>query len=172
MRRVLWVLGLCLVGVAGLVAGALPAAAAAPVSLTVSTVRVGQGGVVRVSGQCEANTSGVVISAAFLHNATHDFAGVGAVPFTTGASGRFSVVARIPSTRAAGTYAVTARCGGGNLGISRRITVVAVTLPHTGADPFLLPATALGLLLLIGGGTLIGVSASRSRPRGAGSKAG
>jgi hypothetical protein len=152
MHRALVALGLCLSWV---LVSALPAtAAASSASLSVSATRVSQGGVVRVSGRCEPDTSGVVISKAFLHDATHDFAGVGAVSFTTGTSGRFVVVGRIPDTRAVGTYTVTARCGGGNLGISRRLLVVAFSLPRTGSGP-VLPATALGLALLAVGSALL-----------------
>ena len=37
--------------------------------------------------------------------------------------GRFSATTRIPATRGTGTYVVTARCGGGNLGVSAHLTV-------------------------------------------------
>jgi hypothetical protein len=39
--------------------------------------------------------------------------------------GKFGIRLRIPSTRAVGSYGVTARCGGGNLGVSATIHVVA-----------------------------------------------
>jgi hypothetical protein len=161
MHRALVALGLCLSWV---LVSALPATAASSTSLSVNATRVSQGGVVRVSGQCEPDTSGVVISKAFLHNATHDFAGVGAVPFTTGTSGRFVVVGRIPNTLAVGTYTVTARCGGGNLGISRRLTVVAFSLPRTGSGP-VLPVTALGLALLAVGSALLALDRKLAYPR-------
>jgi hypothetical protein len=161
MHRALVALGLCLSWV---LVSALPATAASSASLSVSATRVSQGGVVRVSGRCEPDTSGVVISKAFLHDASHDFAGVGAVSFTTGTSGRFVVVGRIPSTRAVGTYTVTARCGGGNLGISRRLTVVAFSLPRTGSGP-VLPATALGLALLAVGSALLALDRKLAYPR-------
>jgi hypothetical protein len=162
MRRVLSALGICLIAV---VVSAGPASAASSVSLTLSASRVAQGGLVTVSGQCEPSTSGDVISAAFLHNAGHDFAGVGAVSFTTGTSGKFSVVATVPRTRSAGTYGVTARCGGGNLGLSRSLTVVQATLARTG-DGAALPATVLGLLMLAAGVALIAVDRRVAGRRG------
>jgi hypothetical protein len=160
MRHVMWLLGLCLVGV---IMSAVPAAGASSASLRLSVTRVPQGRVVTISGRCERNTNGEVISRAFLHDASHDFAGVGAVAFTTGKSGRFSAVARIPIRRAVGTYAVTARCGGGTLGISRNLTVVAVALPSTGSPPTL-PITAVGLLLLTAGVALLALE-QRTAPQ-------
>ena len=158
MRR-----GLCAAGVCLIVAlSAAPAAAASSVSLTVSATRVSQGGVVTVVGQCQPSTSGWVISSAFVHDASHDFAGVGAVQFTTSASGRFVVMARIPSRRAPGTYTIRARCGGGNLGISLRVTVIAAVLPGTGPGA-VLPVTALGLLLMVIGGALLAVDRRTAR---------
>jgi hypothetical protein len=151
MRRAVWALGVCLLVV---FASESTALAASSVSLTLHASRVTQGGSVTVSGRCEPSTAGDVISRAFRHDTTHDFAGVGAVSFTTSTSGTFSVVARIPSSRALGTYQVTARCGGGNLGISRRLTVTARTLPRTGGGAAV-PASILGLLLLAAGSTLL-----------------
>jgi hypothetical protein len=44
---------------------------------------------------------------------------------TTSAAGSFSKRVRIPAGRAPGSYTVTGRCGGGNLGITRRLRVLA-----------------------------------------------
>lgn len=164
--RVLRRLGLTVlfgVALAGLVAAP---ATAAPASLVVAPMTVGAGGSVHVSGTCEAHTSGFAISHAFLHDAAHDFAGVGAVSFTTDAAGAFAVDAQIPSSITPGTYTVTGRCGGGNLGISRTLVVTAAaavpsqvpagsggraatTAPHTRDMQWLLGG--VGLLLLLGG---------------------
>jgi hypothetical protein len=40
-----------------------------------------------------------------------------------GSAGRFSVLVRIPLARAPGLYQLTARCGGGNLGITAHLAV-------------------------------------------------
>jgi hypothetical protein len=117
---------------------AVPASAqAATAKLSVSPKTTAPGTVVHVSGSCEANTSGSAISTAFLHDASHDFAGVGAAPFSTNASGAFSVDARVSSTIKPGSYGVTARCGGGNLGIE-------VTLRVSGSAPSGVPAGSGG----------------------------
>jgi hypothetical protein len=39
------------------------------------------------------------------------------------AGDRYSVRARIPSTRKARRYAITARCGGGNFGVTAHVRV-------------------------------------------------
>ena len=69
---------------------AAPALAASGASIAVSPHTQHAGGSVQVSGTCEAGTSGFAISRAFLHDTTHDFAGVGAAPFTTDSQGRFA----------------------------------------------------------------------------------
>jgi hypothetical protein len=63
-----------------------------------------------------------LISQAFAH--THDFAGVPAVYARVLPGGRFSVTTRIPSGEASGRYGITARCGGGNLGVQAHLTVL------------------------------------------------
>ena len=94
------------------------------VALTVSPHTVRRGGTVLVSGVaggCTAGDQVTIISKAFA--ATHSFAGVPAVFAQVGSAGRFSAKARIPAARSPGTYVLTARCGGGNLGVSARLTV-------------------------------------------------
>ncbi|MDQ1536103.1 MAG: hypothetical protein QOE58_496 [Actinomycetota bacterium] len=119
---------------AGLAVGvaATGAAAAAPASLVVSPGTVVRGGSVHVSGTCDPNTSGFAISTAFLHDATHDFAGVGAADFSSNAAGAFAVDAQIPASTAPGTYTVTGRCGGGNLGIEATFVVTSAGGVPTG----------------------------------------
>jgi hypothetical protein len=106
---------------------AAPAGAASPATLHVVPTSVPAGGSVQVTGSCESSTQGYAISRAFLHDATHDFAGIGAAPFTTDPTGAFSVTAEIPPSTAPGSYDVTARCGGGNLGITVALTVTAAS---------------------------------------------
>jgi hypothetical protein len=67
------------------------------------------------AGDCPRGDSVTILSRAF--SRLHEFAGVPAVYAKVGAGGRFHTTARIPLTRHAGTYVVTARCGGGNLGV-------------------------------------------------------
>lgn len=131
---------------AGLLTGGVllapSSAGALTASLRVDPSTVAAGSSVTVSGQCEARSGGYVLSHAFLHDAAHDFAGVGAVSFTSDASGNFSGTALVPSSIAAGSYAVTARCGGGNLGVSATLTVTAA---GAGSVPTAVPAGSGGL---------------------------
>lgn len=97
---------------------------AVTVALTVAPANVRRGGTVLVSGVaggCTAGDQVTVLSRAFA--ATHSFAGVPAVLAQVGSAGRFSAKARIPATRSPGPYVLTARCGGGNLGVSAHLTV-------------------------------------------------
>jgi hypothetical protein len=63
-----------------------------------------------------------VISRAFPR--VHVFAGVPAVWAKVRAGGHFRATTRIPVGRRLGRYGVTARCGGGNLGVLVRLTVL------------------------------------------------
>jgi hypothetical protein len=97
---------------------------AVTVALTASPGTVKRGGTVLVSGVaggCTAGDQVTIISHAF--PATHSFAGVPAVFAQVGSAGRFSVKTRIPATRRPGSYLLTARCGGANLGVSARLAV-------------------------------------------------
>jgi hypothetical protein len=99
---------------------------AVTVALTVKPASVRRGGTVLVSGVaggCTAGDQVTISSRAFA--ATHRFAGVPAVFAPVGSAGRFSAMAPIPATRRPGAYVLTARCGGGNLGVSARLTVKA-----------------------------------------------
>jgi hypothetical protein len=142
---------------------ATPAGAASPATLHVAPTSVPAGGSVQVTGRCEPSTQGFAISHAFLHDATHDFAGVGASAFTTNGGGAFSVAAEIPSSTPPGSYDVTARCGGGNLGLTVALTVIAgsgtptaVPAGSGGQAGTTSPGTEHGQLLLAGlGGVLL-----------------
>lgn len=110
MRRALWLTLLAL---------AVPAAASgASFGLHLSPHSVPAGKILHVSGNvgngCPHHGSVTVISAAFHRG--HDFAGVNAIFIRIRASGRFAAETRIPSRRAPGAYAVSARCGGGSFG--------------------------------------------------------
>jgi hypothetical protein len=97
---------------------------ASGVHLVVSPVRVAPGGVVRVSAAaspCLVGDQVTLISASFRG---HAFGGQGAVYGPVGSHGSFSVRARIRSGLRSGRYAVTGRCGGGNLGVSTFFRVV------------------------------------------------
>ena len=97
------------------------AAAASPLAkpslkLTPNPVRAGHALAVKGSaGGCPVGDTVTVISHAF--SAKHTFAGVPAVLTKVRAGGSFHTSTTIPAGRRAGVYSVTARCGGGNLGV-------------------------------------------------------
>jgi len=101
-------------------------ALAARPSISVTPRIVQQGQSVRIQGSADGCRQGsvvTVISRAFVH--THEFAGVSALFVRVGAGGRFHAVTAIPLTRRPGAYTVTARCGGGNLGVAAVLRVTA-----------------------------------------------
>ena len=114
--------GLAIVVASGLDVSGRTSSVNKALTLAPSTVRRGRTVLVRgVAGGCTAGDTVTILSRAF--PATHSFAGVPAVFAQVGSAGRFSAVARIPLLRASGSYTVTARCGGGNLGIAAHLTV-------------------------------------------------
>ncbi len=124
------------IGGATLVVRAAPIAP--PASVRVSPSSVAAGGTVTLSGSVGPDSAGsecatrvTLISKAFVH--THDFAGVPAVFAAVKSDGTFTATTTIPSTRAAGTYTVTGRCGGGNLGVSATLVVRAAPTATTPA---------------------------------------
>jgi hypothetical protein len=143
---------------AGILAAAALLLAAGPAFaqafINVSPSSLAPGGSVTVSGNvgngCQHGDQVTLISQAF--GGPGEFAGVPAVNTTSNASGAFSATATIPSSRAPGSYSVSARCGGGSFG-SATITVqsgtAGSTLPRTGWTPWL-PA-ALGAAMLLAG---------------------
>lgn len=101
-------------------------ATAAPASMSVFPSAVSAGHKVKIKGDadgCPAGDTVFVLSRAFVH--THDFAGVPAVLALVRTGGKFAVRTTIPRTKKHGGYVVTARCGGGNLGVSAHLRVTA-----------------------------------------------
>ena len=97
-------------------------ASAATINVSPSTVAVG--GQVTVSGDVLANGQpGCEVPGDVTLNSTA-FQG-GAITAPADSSGSFSVTATLPATTGPGTYEITGRCGGGNLGVSATLTVVA-----------------------------------------------
>ena len=115
-----------LVSVATLVAALATAATATAgvPSLTLTPSSVKRGNTVLIKGSADGCAVGdrvFIISRAFVH--AHDFAGLPAVLAKVKYGGSFRVTTRIPATKRPGRYRVTARCGGGNLGILKFLTV-------------------------------------------------
>ena len=119
MRRMLL---LAVMG-AGIAAGV--ASASAP-SLTVTPKTVERGYSVTLKGSadgCGVGNAVTLISRAFVH--TQEFAGLPAVRARVRSGGTFRVTTRIPAGKKPGRYGITARCGGGNLGVIAYLRVLA-----------------------------------------------
>jgi len=116
---------LALVGAVGaaLLGAAVAGAATSKVSLHVSPAIVSPDGLVRVYGNadgCPRGDAVIVLSRPF---AGRPFAGVGTITARVRAGGAFSATGRVRRLARPGRYAVTARCGGGNLGVLVHIRV-------------------------------------------------
>ncbi|HWM08383.1 MAG TPA: hypothetical protein VNO82_03540 [Solirubrobacteraceae bacterium] len=73
------------------------------------------------AGGCTPGNDVILMSRAF--PGTREFAGVPAVFTPVRADGTYRARIRIPRRRDPGSYTITARCGGGNLGLTRRLRV-------------------------------------------------
>jgi hypothetical protein len=80
------------------------------------SVRVGG-----LAGGCPTGNQVTLISRAFPH--THDFAGQPAVFARVRSDDTYATFVRIPANRARKRYAITARCGGGNFGVTAHLRV-------------------------------------------------
>jgi hypothetical protein len=109
--------------VLGVVAG--PALASSPTIIaTPNPVKVGHS--VRIHGNaagCPKGDEVTLISKAFVH--TTDFAGLPAIYATVHAHSAYSVTTKLPHSTHPGSYPISARCGGGNFGVTRVLHVVA-----------------------------------------------
>ena len=149
MRRLFALSGMILVVV---LAAAAPASAA---TLAVSPTSVQTSGTVTVSGDvlvngtrtCAVGDDVTLISNAFV--GFSEFAGEGALVVPVDATGHFTSTVTLKPSVAAGTYTITGRCGGGNIGISATLTVTG--LPRTGASfgPFSVPQVVAMCLMLV-----------------------
>jgi hypothetical protein len=129
MRPVRSIVALLLAATVGMLAPAVPTWAASP-SLQVSPSVITAGDAVVVSGSVgpapagsACGTSVLLLSRAFVP--TDEFAGVPAVTAAVKPDGAFATTTRIPRSTPAGTYTISGRCGGGNLGVSATLEVRA-----------------------------------------------
>jgi hypothetical protein len=76
----------------------------------------------------------------FVH--TEEFAGVPAVMATVRRGGTFTTTTRIPRSTPAGTYTVSGRCGGGNIGVAATLEVQAAPTATTTAPPATQPTAS------------------------------
>jgi hypothetical protein len=106
--------------VAAFAVAAASATAAPARHLAVTPTSVARGGHVTVSGRgCRAGDVVYLISPAFVGNAFVQHS----VATRAQANGHFSRRVRIRSRIGAGRYTITARCGGGNLGVAAHLRV-------------------------------------------------
>jgi hypothetical protein len=97
---------------------------AAGPTIKVDPTTVQRGYVVRVFGVvpgCAIGNQVTLLSRAFSHR--HEFAGVPAIRTEVGTNHKYSKRTRIPAGRRPGLYAITGRCGGGNLGVTAHLRV-------------------------------------------------
>src|SRR4051812_31354585 len=107
-------------------AGLLPAGALASPTMHVKPKKVHAGKRVRVFGNaagCPAGDNLTLLSRAFPKR--HEFAGVPAVFAKVHADGSYSKRVRIPKSKTPKRYTISGRCGGGNLGVFRKVRVLA-----------------------------------------------
>jgi hypothetical protein len=111
--------------VLGMLAVAAPAlgAASGRIRLAVVPSTVAPGGAIRVlgnAGDCPRGDTVIAISRAF---PGRQFGAAGALTGRVGRGGAFSIRGRVRSRVARGRYVVTARCGGGNLGVAAYVRI-------------------------------------------------
>jgi hypothetical protein len=111
-----------------------------PASVHVSPNSVAAGGTVTLSGSVGPNSAGSecatgvrLLSRAFDSN--QEFADVPALGAAVRPDGTFTTTTVIPRSRAAGTYPITGRCGGGNFGGTTLQVRAAPTTPTTTPGP-------------------------------------
>jgi hypothetical protein len=98
-------------------AAALPLVLAARPSLHVYPRVAAPGASVRVSGNADGCPHGDVVLILSRAWPGHGFAGIGTVRARVGRHGAFATLARVRRSARPGRYGITARCGGGNLGV-------------------------------------------------------
>ena len=140
-----------LAATAGLLAFAAAPASAA--SIHVSPSNVAPGGTFQLSGDvlapdgtpgCDVPGTVTVISDVFV--GLGEFAGTGAVEVPVDATGHYSIGLKLDVSAPIGTHTITARCGGGNLGVEASITVTKLAVTGPGQPVILLAATGFALL--------------------------
>ena len=111
--------------VAAVLTATAASAAPARVFLSVTPTAVHRGHSVLLrgnAGSCPVGDEVTIISRAFAR--THEFAGVPAVFARVRSGGAFRLSTRIPAGKRPGLYGITARCGGGNLGVLVHLRVL------------------------------------------------
>jgi hypothetical protein len=140
MRPVRFIAALLFAATVGMLAPAAPASAAPAATLRVSPSSVTAGDTVVVSGSVGPSPAGSACASSLmlLSNAfvpTDEFAGVPALTAAVKPDGTFTTTTRIPRSTPAGTYTVSGRCGGGNIGVVATLEVRAAPTATTTPAP-------------------------------------
>ena len=106
---------------------------ATPRSVTAGDVVTVSGWLIPAPAGSACATGVLLLSRAFV--GTHEFADVPAIGAAVKRDGTFTVTTRIPRSKAAGTYDITGRCGGGTIGASATLVVRAAPTPTTTPAP-------------------------------------
>jgi hypothetical protein len=140
MRPVRTIAALLFTATVGMLAPATPGWAASAVTLQVRPSSITAGDTVVVSGSVgpapqgsACATSVLLLSRAFVP--TDEFAGVPALTAAVKPGGAFAITTRVPRSTRAGTYTISGRCGGGNLGVSATLEVRAAPTATTTPAP-------------------------------------
>jgi len=147
----------------GVVAASSTAASAATITPTPNEIAPGDSvvfsGDVLAGGTpgCEVPSSVTLISQVFV--GLGEFAGVPAVQIPVDAAGNYSASITINRAVFPGTYQITGRCGGGNLGVIATLTIDA--LPVTGAQVPILPLAGIAMALIALGAACVTVPRRR-----------
>jgi hypothetical protein len=105
------------------VAAGVGSGATTRVSLHVRPTIVSPGAPVTVYGNADGCPRGDAVTVLSRPFAGRPFAGVGTITARVRAGGAFSATGRVRRLARPGRYAVTARCGGGNLGVLAHLRV-------------------------------------------------
>jgi hypothetical protein len=103
------------------------AAVAAP-SIRVDRDVVSPGAQVRVAGNADGCPAGDTVTVSSRAFSGDGFAGLGGATAPVRRGGSFSAVARVRENAPNGRYLITARCGGGNLGVAAALYVTRAPL--------------------------------------------
>jgi len=123
MRRIL-----ALAGVAVTALAAAGGVGATGTRLQVSPGSVARGGTITITGgPCREGETVILLSKLFPGHAY----GVGDITTKSAADESFLRTFTVPRTKPAGTYVMTARCGGGNLGVVAHVRVTSATTRAT-----------------------------------------
>jgi hypothetical protein len=109
----------------GVLAVAAPALGAADgrIRLAVVPPTVARGGAIRVVGNADGCPRGDTVFAISRAFPGRQFGAAGALTGRVARSGAFSIRGRVRARIARGRYVVTARCGGGNLGVAAYVRI-------------------------------------------------